>query len=119
MQFDHINVIAADQEAMRDFLVTVLGVEEGFRPPFDFPGYWLYLDGKPIIHTGHRSPSEDPSGWVDHLAFGPFNFDEQCARLDKAGLKYGVGGIPGAPIRQIFVSGPEGAKIELQCPDSA
>lgn len=118
MQLDHINIKAVDQEAMRDFLVTVLDLEVGFRPPFDFPGYWLYLGDNAIIHLKEREPASDASGWVDHIAFGPFDFDEQCNRLDKASLKYGVGGIPGTGIRQIFVAGPEGAKIELQCPQN-
>ncbi len=48
---DHINIRCRDLAATRDFLVAVLGLEDGFRPPFDFPGNWLYLDGRPIIHT--------------------------------------------------------------------
>ena len=36
--------------------------------------------------------------------------------LDAAGFAYTEGGIPGTSIRQLFVSGPEGLKLELQCP---
>ncbi len=113
---DHINIHAFDQEAVRDFLVAVLGVEEGFRPPFSFPGYWLYLDGKPLIHIQGRNPANSSNGWVDHIAFGPFGFDQQKQRLDAAGFAYTEAGIPGTSIRQLFVSGPEGLKLELQCP---
>ena len=33
-----------------------------------------------------------------------------------AAYSYVVGGIPGTGIRQLFVTGPEGLKLELQCP---
>jgi len=118
MKLDHINIRAADQEAMRDFLVATLGLEVGFRPPFDFAGYWLYLGDQPIVHmqAPRASDGEAGRGWVDHIAFGPFDFDEQCARLDKAGVRYRTSGVPGTPVRQIFVEGPEGIKLELNCP---
>lgn len=116
MQLDHINIVSRDMDAMRDFLVEILDLKEGFRPPFDFPGYWLYLGDQPIIHLMQRDADNAPVSWVDHLAFGPFNFDEQCARLDKLGYSYHLAGIPGAGIRQIFVAGPDGAKLEMQCP---
>lgn len=112
---DHINIKARDMDAMCEFLIGVLGLERGYRPDFDFPGHWLYLNGEPIIHMMLRESESDGGGWIDHLAFGPFDFDEQVARLDAGGFEYGVGGIPGTGIRQLFVAGPEGAKIELQC----
>lgn len=113
---DHINIHADDLEAARDFLLAALpDLEQGFRPPFDFPGYWLYLDGKPIIHMQNRGSGMGGSGWIDHIAFAPFNFETEKARLDTLGLGYAVGGVPGTGIRQLFVSGPGGLKLELQC----
>ncbi|HEX4296816.1 MAG TPA: glyoxalase, partial [Devosia sp.] len=93
------------------------GLQQGPRPPFDFPGYWLYLGGRPIIHMQDRGAGMGGRGWIDHLAFGPLVFAEQTARLDALAIAYTVGGIPGGPIRQLFVSGPEGSRLELQCPD--
>ncbi len=117
---DHINIHAEDLEAARDFLLAALpGLTQGFRPPFDFKGYWLYLGDKPIIHMQTRAAGMGGRGWIDHLAFGPFDFDTEKARLDRGGFSYMVGGIPGTGIRQLFVMGPEGLKLELQCPDAA
>ena len=117
IRFDHINIHCHDQEAVRDFLIDVVGVTEGVRPPFDFPGYWLYLDGQPVIHlqSTDRSPTTAPEGWVDHIAFGGFDFEQTRERLQTAGYDLHIGGIPGTGIRQIFVKGPEGARVELQC----
>ena len=54
IRFDHVNIRVSDQEAVRDFLVAVIGVKEGPRPPFDFHGYWLYLGDLPVIHLAPR-----------------------------------------------------------------
>lgn len=118
IELDHINVVATDLEAVRDFLLDVLvELEEGYRPPFDFAGYWLYLDRRPIIHIKQRSVGAGHGGgWVDHLAFSPFDFHAEKRRLDELGYVYDEGEIPGEGIQQLFVHGPEGLKIELQCP---
>ena len=119
IRLDHINIHATDLDAARDFLLAVLpGLTQGFRPAFGFPGYWLYLDGKPLIHMQNRAAGA-VSGpqWIDHLAFAPFDFEAERARLEGLGLAYSIGGIPGTGIRQLFVSGPDGLKVELQCPE--
>lgn len=119
MQLNHINIRAQDQEAMRDFLVAVLGLEVGPRPNFDFPGYWLYLGETAIVHMQGSDRNPNDVGWVDHIAFGPFDFNEKAAELDKAGIAFGFADVPGMDLRQIFVEGPEGVKLELQCPGFA
>ena len=47
---DHVNIHTRDAAATISFLKAVLNAEEGFRPPFDVPGHWLYIDGHPAIH---------------------------------------------------------------------
>jgi catechol 2,3-dioxygenase-like lactoylglutathione lyase family enzyme len=119
MQLDHVNIHAYDQEAVRDFLVALLGVEPGPRPPFDVPGYWLYLGGRPVIHTWPKTTPRGP-GWVDHVAFGPCGDPaERRAALEKLGFSFRESRLPGTDIVQFFVTGPEGIKIELQCPPPA
>jgi catechol 2,3-dioxygenase-like lactoylglutathione lyase family enzyme len=115
---NHINIHAEDLEAARDFLLAVLpDLRQGFRPPFGFKGYWLYLGDQPVIHMQNRGEGMGGRGWIDHLAFAPFDFEAEKARLDAGGFRYTTGGIPGTGIRQLFVFGPEGLKLELQCPD--
>jgi catechol 2,3-dioxygenase-like lactoylglutathione lyase family enzyme len=43
IDFDHINIRTANVTAMTSFYAEVLGLEEGWRPDFSFPGAWLYL----------------------------------------------------------------------------
>src|SRR5215469_6617422 len=46
----HVTVKTADLEATRDFYRDILGLEVGFRPDLDFPGYWLYCGDIPVVH---------------------------------------------------------------------
>ena len=50
----HVTVKTDDLEATRDFYRDVLGLEEGFRPELDFPGYWLYCGEVPVVHLVPR-----------------------------------------------------------------
>lgn len=116
-RLDHVNIKALDQEAMRDFLVDVLGVYEGERPPFDFHGYWLYLDDVAVIHLmGERGRGIGGPGWVDHVAFSPYDYDAKVAELEAKGHTFRTSVMPGTGLRQIFVQGPEGVRVEMQCP---
>ncbi|AYC99948.1 VOC family protein [Neorhizobium sp. NCHU2750] len=114
-RLDHVNIEARDAAPMVCFLKAVLGAEEGPRPPFPFPGHWLYLDGHPAIHINTVERDEDfPAGLFNHVAFGPYDRDEALERVKSTGFRFRQGQIPGTTIGQIFVHGPEGILIELQ-----
>jgi catechol 2,3-dioxygenase-like lactoylglutathione lyase family enzyme len=114
LRIDHVNIHARDPAAMVRFLEAVLGAEEGFRPPFEHPGHWVYLEGAPAIHVDHaRNGEAMGSGVFDHVAFGVFDYEPLLERVKASGFRYELAGIPGG-IGQIFVFGPEGIKIELQ-----
>ena len=38
----HVTVQTEDLDKTRDFYRDILGLQVGFRPDLDFPGYWLY-----------------------------------------------------------------------------
>ena len=115
IRFDHVNIRVGDQETVRDFLAAVIGLTSGPRPPFTFHGYWLYLGDVPVIHL---APREAPGeiGWVNHVAFSGYDFEEKTAELSAAGFAFKTQRLPDSDIGQIFVDGPEGIRIELQCP---
>ena len=115
MQLDHVNIHVYDLAGARDFLVSLLGVEVGWRPPFEVPGFWLYLSGRPVIHLWLKS-QERGIGWVDHVAFGPCGDPgAKRAELQRLGFDFSEIGLVGTDIIQFFVRGPEGMRIELQC----
>jgi catechol 2,3-dioxygenase-like lactoylglutathione lyase family enzyme len=114
-RLDHVNIHTRDVAAMIDFLEKVLGAKEGLRPPFPFPGHWLYLDGHPAIHLNAVDRDEDfPVGMINHVAFGFYDRDTIIEKIAGSGYPFEHDAIPGTDIGQIFVFGPEGVKVELQ-----
>jgi catechol 2,3-dioxygenase-like lactoylglutathione lyase family enzyme len=112
---DHVNIHVADGPRMVRFLEQVLEAREGFRPPFDFPGHWVYLDDRPVIHLSVvERPADFPQGMINHVAFGVYDFEQARARVEASGYPWKLAGIPGTPIGQIFVTGPEGLLVEIQ-----
>ena len=57
---DHVNLRTAHLEEMCAFYCEVLGLERGPRPPFPFPGAWLYCGGRPCVHLV-EAPAEEMS----------------------------------------------------------
>ena len=47
---DHINIHTSKREETLRFYTEMLDFQEGFRPPFDFPGAWLYAGERAVIH---------------------------------------------------------------------
>jgi catechol 2,3-dioxygenase-like lactoylglutathione lyase family enzyme len=66
----HFSVRTPDLEASKQFYAEVLGFREGFRPPFRFPGVWLYRGGDEaefgVVHL-IGIDKNDPSGLKDYL----------------------------------------------------
>jgi catechol 2,3-dioxygenase-like lactoylglutathione lyase family enzyme len=123
----HLLVLTDDIDRTRDFYRDVLGLEEGPRPPLEFPGYWLYAEGVPCVHVADRSIyaahagklglmlSDDShgSGVVDHIAFNASDYDEVEARLERHGVPAVRNTVPGIGMRQFFVTDPNGVRVEI------
>jgi catechol 2,3-dioxygenase-like lactoylglutathione lyase family enzyme len=126
-KMEHYLVITDDIEQTKDFYCEALGMRVGFRPPLEFPGYWLYVGDTPCIHIAewktytvhsHRqgipvSTRAPGTGPFDHIAFTAEDFDGVLARLERYGIKPGVNVVTGAPLRQLFLTDPNGLKIEI------
>lgn len=132
----HFSVRTTDMEASRRFYVDVMGFKEGFRPPFNFPGIWLYIGGDEsdygVVHIigvdtndssglaeylGERA--EDAlkgSGVVDHVAFLASDLPGMYRRLKATMRPYRERTVPILGLHQIFVEDPSGITIELNFP---
>jgi len=114
-KLDHINIHVVDGPRMVRFFADVIGAEEGFRPPFDLPGHWIYVDGAPAIHLSIVNRTEDfPQGMINHIAFGVYDYESIKVRLEASGYPWRLAGIPDTEIGQFFVTGPEGLYLEVQ-----
>ena len=114
---DHYNVSTRKLQETVQFYQDVLGFVNGPRPPFDFPGAWLYSDGHPVLHLNDISPTDKEqrpdSGVIDHVAFGSRGFEPMKQRLAGKKIPYRVNEVPNSTRRQIFLRDPNNVEIEL------
>ena len=136
-KLDHYSIRTLDVEASRRFYTEVMGFEVGFRPPFNFPGLWLY-NGAPypvscgVVHIvgvdlnnpqglkdylGDRElGSLNGTGTVDHMAFAATGLADMRARLKRHGTEYRERTVPSLGLHQVFLEDPSSVTIELNYP---
>jgi catechol 2,3-dioxygenase-like lactoylglutathione lyase family enzyme len=132
----HYSIRTLDLEASRRFYTKVMQLRVGFRPPFDFPGIWLYRDDDEsefgVVHIigidpndpeglrrylGERPTDGLPgTGTVDHIAFLAPDWPSMRARLEAAGQHFFEREVPSLGLRQVFLTDPSGVTIELNYP---
>lgn len=124
-RLDHYFVYASDLQRSADFYGEVLGLENGPRPDFDFPGYWFYLEDRPVVHIGNElfeggyvtgegeRSITGSTGPVDHIAFRGSDIDAFVSRFETRGIEFQRREIPDFKLSQLFVKDPDGVTIEL------
>lgn len=118
---DHVNlsVPSASLPQMLAFYTEVVGLAEGPRPSFPFPGHWLYAEGvsAAILHLACYAEDalalEQPTGRFNHLCFRMQGLAEAKARIDTAGLTYREQRSETNPVIQLFVRDPAGVMVEM------
>ena len=137
MTLNHFSIRTLDLEACERFYCGLLGLVSGPRPPFPFPGLWLYAGDTAqwsnaavhIIGIDRNDPeglkqylgdrdeaSLHGTGSVDHLAFFATGLAEMLARLQAQAVPYRERTVPLLGLHQIFVDDPNGVVIELNYP---
>lgn len=116
MRIDHINIAAPMDllDKVRDFYCEALLLEDGPRPDFGIPGYWLYGDGRPVVHlieSDNHYPATRPH-YLDHIAFEIRGLNEYTQRLERLGVEYSVNHISDFDISQVFCKDPCGNGVE-------
>jgi len=133
-KLDHYSIRTLDIEASRRFYTEVMGFQEGFRPPFNFPGLWLY-NGAPypesngVVHIigvdlndpaglkeylGDRDlDSLKGTGTVDHMAFSATGLAQMRDRLQRHGIAFRERTVPSLNLHQVFFEDPSSVTIEL------
>ncbi len=126
-KLEHFLIRANDLAATRTFYEDVLGLRDGARPDFPFPGNWLYLGGVPCVHLVEEGFDKDFStfmdrdegatrthehtGAIDHNAYKATALEGMRKRFADLGLETREQGVTG--LHQIFLKDPNGITIEL------
>jgi catechol 2,3-dioxygenase-like lactoylglutathione lyase family enzyme len=119
MHLDHATIVTPDLDGAKRFFVDIAGLTEGARPPFRVDGFWLYADGRPVIHlieatlpgqSGRAVPR------IDHIAFRIDSRDAWRAllqRMNAAGVAHQLSEVPLTNEAQVFVTLAPGVVVEF------
>ena len=145
-RIDHYSVRTLDVEASRKFYTEIIGLRVGPRPPFPFPGLWLY-NGEPpadldhaegnygIVHVmgvdrdnpqalldymGGADPDtqQGGTGTLDHIALAVTGRVGMLERCRRSNVSYFERAVPVLGLHQVFIKDPNGLTIELNFPAS-
>ena len=99
LSLDHWNVYCKDLKATVRFYERYVGLKDGDRPPFNFPGAWLYAGEKPILHLVSETGRKDHgSGAIDHVAINCENIRGTIDQLKKDKMPFEVRKVPARPL---------------------
>ena len=121
---DHYNLRAARDvlDGLRDWYRDTIGLAVGERPPLNHFGYWLYADGRAVLHLSEAAAGESRpvpgAGTFDHVAFACDDLAAMRERLEKRGVAHRMGKVPRTGQTQIFLEDPAGNGVELNFPPS-
>lgn len=134
---NHLSIRTTDLDATRVFYETVLGLTVGPRPPFPFPGLWLYNGdhasvANAMVHVigidkndpeglkqylGDRDVSSlHGTGAVDHIALMATGLEAMLAHLKRLGVPCRERSVPVLGLHQLFLDDPNGLVLELNYP---
>jgi catechol 2,3-dioxygenase-like lactoylglutathione lyase family enzyme len=114
---NHFTVLTHDLEATRQFYIGILGLKEGYRPDLGFPGAWLYVANRAVLHVIAGRPVPDPpAGVLDHMAFSASDLTATVAMLKARGIEYVLRKQNDSGTWQLFCYDPSGARVELDFP---
>ena len=115
---NHFTILTDDLPATLAFYEEHLNLKPGARPPFTFPGAWLYADGgrgkDPILHiVAGVDGKRLVKGVIDHMAFTGAGLAAAVAKLKSRKVEYELRRLPEYGTWQLFFFDPNGAKVEI------
>ena len=115
---NHFTILTDDLPATLAFYEEHLNLRPGARPPFKFPGAWLYAEGgrgkHPILHIVAGKQKKDlVKGVIDHMAFSGKGLAGAVEKLKRRNIKYELRQQVGSGTWQLFFFDPNDAKIEI------
>lgn len=113
---NHFTILTDNLDATLAFYKEHLEFAPGPRPPFKFPGAWLYAAGgsEAILHViAGREKKDLVKGVLDHMAFTAQDLAGSVAKLKTHAIDYELRKLPDYGTWQLFFMDPNNAKVEL------
>ena len=113
---NHFTILTDNLPATLAFYENHLGLRPGARPPFTFPGAWLYAEGgnEAILHViAGVERKVLVKGVIDHMAFTGRDLPGTVKKLKERGIDYELRRLPEYGTWQLFFHDPNGAKVEI------
>lgn len=111
---NHFTVLSHDVDLTISFYQKALGLKSGYRPNLPFPGAWLYVEEKAVLHIiGVNSSDKLSAGVIDHIAFSGVGLSKFIQHLSDLNISYEHSQQIGSNIWQVFFYDPSGAKVEV------
>jgi catechol 2,3-dioxygenase-like lactoylglutathione lyase family enzyme len=113
-RLDHVNVVTANLDGMIAWYTDVLGMTQGKRPSFSFPGAWMYAGEHAVLHlVGIDRERQSVEPKIEHFAISASGLAGFIARLDERGIEFGMNTVPDFPIIQVNVHDCDGNHIHI------
>ena len=114
---NHFTILTDQLDETVSFYRELLELETGWRPPFKFPGAWMYSGaegGEAILHIiSNDALPEHRAGVIDHMAFSATGLLETLDKLKARNIDSDLRRLPDSGVWQLFFLDPNGAKVEL------
>jgi catechol 2,3-dioxygenase-like lactoylglutathione lyase family enzyme len=117
----HVNLRTTRLSEMCAFYETALGFRVGRRPPFSFPGVWLYCGDAPVIHLVgvEREPPLPSELKLQHFAFDASELSAFTENLDRLSIPYRISELAGWKQPQVHLRDPDGNALHVDFPPPA
>ena len=117
----HVNIRApaTDIAKLKGFYCEIVGLRDGWRPPFNSRGHWLYAGSQPVVHLVEDDDASKTSGGVDHVAFRCTDLAPMIERLRNNGIGFELSQVPCLGDQQLLFRDPLGIGVELTTPPGA
>lgn len=116
-KLDHVNLRTTQLKAMVDWYETVLGLRQGPRPDFPFPGAWMYAGDGAVVHLvgieGDPGIGSEAALKLEHFALSATDLQEFTGKLDSMGIEYRRNDLAGIGVVQVNVWDPDGNHIHV------
>ena len=114
-RLDHVNLRTTRLDAMIEWYQSVLGMRLGDRPPFPFPGAWLYSGEDATVHLIGVDEEAERGGALslEHFAFSATGLGDMLSALERDGVPHKLAEVPGFGIIQINLWDPDGNHLHV------